>query len=72
MTRQIQPKLATVAEVADVLRVSRMTVYRMIHAGELPAVRFAKSFRIPLDAVNQIIENSMHEVSDSEDTALGG
>jgi len=27
----------TVAEVASVLRVSKMTVYRMVHAGELPA-----------------------------------
>jgi excisionase family DNA binding protein len=24
-----------------------MTVYRMVHAGELPAVRFGRSYRIP-------------------------
>jgi excisionase family DNA binding protein len=38
--------LMTVAEVADVLRVSNMTVYRLIKAGELPAIRVGKSFRI--------------------------
>ena len=29
----------TVAEVAKIMRVSKMTVYRMVHSGELPAVR---------------------------------
>lgn len=41
----------TVAEVAQMLRVSRMTVYRWIHAGDLPAVRFGRSFRVPQQAV---------------------
>ncbi len=30
-------KFLTVAEVAAVMRVSKMTVYRMVHAEELPA-----------------------------------
>ena len=34
------PQFYTVAEVAELTRVSRMTVYRMVHSGELPAVRF--------------------------------
>jgi excisionase family DNA binding protein len=38
--------LLTVAEVAGVLRVSNMTIYRLIKAGELPAIRIGKSFRI--------------------------
>jgi excisionase family DNA binding protein len=38
--------LMTVAEVGAVLRVSNMTVYRLIRAGELPAIRIGKSFRI--------------------------
>jgi excisionase family DNA binding protein len=38
--------LMTVAEVGAVLRVSNMTVYRLIKAGELPAIRVGKSFRI--------------------------
>ena len=33
-------RFLTVAEVAEMMRVSNMTVYRMVHAGELPAVRF--------------------------------
>jgi len=38
--------LLTVAEVAEVLRVSTMTVYRLIKAGELPAFRVGKNYRI--------------------------
>jgi len=48
----------TVAEVAEMVRVSRMTVYRWIHAGELPAVRFGRSFRVPQQAVEQFMEQA--------------
>jgi excisionase family DNA binding protein len=39
-------RLWTVAEVADHMRVSNMTVYRLIKAGELPAIRVGKNYRI--------------------------
>jgi excisionase family DNA binding protein len=38
--------LLTVREVAAAMRVSTMTVYRLIKAGELPAIRVGKHFRI--------------------------
>ncbi len=51
-------KFMTVTEVADMMRVSWMTVYRMIHAGELPAVRFGRSYRVPLEAVQSIVTDT--------------
>ena len=48
----------TVAEVADMLRVSRMTVYRWVHAGERPAVRFGRSFRVPEQAIAVFMEEA--------------
>jgi excisionase family DNA binding protein len=45
----------TVAEVAAVMRVSKMTVYRMVHSGELPAVRVGRSFRVPAKAVREYL-----------------
>lgn len=45
----------TVAEVASVMRVSRMTVYRLVHSGELPAVRVGRSFRVPQRAVHEYL-----------------
>ena len=38
--------LLTVAEVAEKLRVSTMTVYRLIQREELPALRIGRSYRI--------------------------
>lgn len=46
----------TVAEVAELMRVSKMTVYRMVNAGELPAIRFGRSFRVPESAVAEILQ----------------
>jgi excisionase family DNA binding protein len=39
-------RLLTVAEVADLMRVSTMTVYRLIKAGDLAAVRVGHNYRI--------------------------
>lgn len=48
-------ELLTVAEVSAMLRVSKMTIYRMVHAGEITHVRVGRSFRIPADAVRRIL-----------------
>jgi excisionase family DNA binding protein len=45
----------TVAEVATRMRVSKMTVYRLVHSGTLPAVRFGRTFRVPATAVDEHI-----------------
>jgi excisionase family DNA binding protein len=54
-------KFLTVAEVASVMRVSKMTVYRLVHSGELPAVRVGRSFRVPEDAVNEYLRRSFFQ-----------
>lgn len=38
--------LLTVGEVANLMRVSNMTVYRLIKAGQLGAIRVGKNYRI--------------------------
>lgn len=62
-------RFMTVTEVAEMMRVSRMTVYRMIHAGELPAVRFGRSYRVPESAVEQILQTGS---TDSRATGTDG
>lgn len=59
MTQNQAPRFLTVAEVADFLRVSKMTVYRMVHAGDLPAVRVKRSFRVPLKAVEELSKSNL-------------
>lgn len=44
-------RFLTVAETATIMRVSKMTVYRLVHSGELEAIRVGRSFRIPEAAV---------------------
>jgi len=67
------PRFMTVAEVAEVTRVSRMTVYRMVHAGELPAVRVGRSFRVPEAAVQQLIAAGLPvEQAEGQEGAANG
>jgi excisionase family DNA binding protein len=49
------PRYLTVREVATYLRVSTMTVYRLINGGNLPAVRIGKSFRVREDDLNRYL-----------------
>ncbi|MBW3574290.1 MAG: helix-turn-helix domain-containing protein [Actinobacteria bacterium] len=51
----------TVAEVAAILRVSTMTVYRLIKAGELPALRVGRSYRLPEDDVDRYLARGFTE-----------
>ncbi len=59
--RPAQMKLLTVAEVAELMRVSKMTVYRLVHGGGLPAVRIGRSFRVPEQAVNDYLRDAYIE-----------
>jgi excisionase family DNA binding protein len=54
-------KFLTVAEVATLMRVSKMTVYRMVHGGDLPAVRVGRSFRVPEKAVHDYLRGAFIE-----------
>jgi excisionase family DNA binding protein len=54
-------RFLTVAEVATMMRVSKMTVYRIVHAGELPAVRVGRSFRVPEKAVHDYLQAAFIE-----------
>jgi excisionase family DNA binding protein len=54
-------RLHTVREVAAVMRVSNMTVYRLIKAGDLAAVRVGKGYRIRQSDVTRFLEaRSVH------------
>ena len=48
-------RFLTMAEVALIMRVSKMTVYRLVHIGELEAIRVGRSFRVPEAAVHQYL-----------------
>ncbi len=56
-------RFLTVAEAASIMRVSKMTVYRLVHAGELEAIRVGRSFRIPEAAIDVYLRSAnLHAV----------
>ena len=48
--------LLTVGEVAGLMRVSNMTVYRLIKAGQLSAIRVGKNYRIRRSDVDRYLD----------------
>jgi excisionase family DNA binding protein len=50
-----------VNEVAEALRVSRMTVYRLIKQGELPALRVGRGYRIHEEDVHRYLNDRFNE-----------
>jgi excisionase family DNA binding protein len=53
----------TVTEVAAIMRVSKMTVYRLVHGGDLAAVRVGRSFRVPESAVRNYLTGARTDVA---------
>jgi excisionase family DNA binding protein len=46
----------TVEQVASYLQLNKLTVYKFIRAGDLPAVRLGRSFRVRRADVDQFLE----------------
>jgi excisionase family DNA binding protein len=64
---QTTDRLLTVHEVAGIMRVSNMTVYRLIRAGELRAARVGRGYRIRESDVDAYLDRDSyadHEVTD--------
>ena len=55
-------RLLTVADVAETMRVSNMTVYRLIKNGSLAAVRVGKNYRIRESEVDRYLSERSVQV----------
>jgi excisionase family DNA binding protein len=58
-------RLLTVAEVAAAMRVSTMTVYRLIKSGDLPAVRVGHNYRVRGSDVERYLASRSVQVEGS-------
>lgn len=58
MAEEAGRRLFKVADIADALLVSKMTIYRMINAGTLPAVKIGRSLRVTEHHLRQYLERS--------------
>jgi excisionase family DNA binding protein len=57
--------LITIAEAAALMRVSPMTVYRLVHARELAAIRVGRSFRICRGDLDAFLRTCQHPTPDA-------
>lgn len=62
MGERFSNKLLTVNEVANILRVSNMTVYRLVKSGQIPAIRVGKNYRIKESDVNDYLDRGTQRI----------
>ena len=58
--------LLTVGEVAQLMRVSNMTVYRLIKSGQLSAIRVGKNYRLRRVDINRYLDERAVRVGGSD------
>ena len=58
-------RLLTVVEVAALMRVSNMTVYRLIKSGNLAAIRVGKNYRIRERDVDHYLSDRAVRITNS-------
>lgn len=52
--------LMTVEEIAEQLRVSKMTVYRMVNSGTLPSMKIGNSIRVEREALEKYLAGAVY------------
>ena len=62
----------TIAEVAAAMRVSKMTVYRLVKSHAIAAVRVGRSFRVPEEAVNDYIRRATEPATQDQGRGTDG
>lgn len=60
--------LLTVGEVAATMRVSNMTIYRLIKSGQLPAIRVGKNYRVRESDMNGYLADRSVHPDESKET----
>ena len=59
MTEIVLPEVLTAAETAAYLRISEALFYRLAHAGEVPAVRVGRVWRVRRDLLDEWLDGRM-------------
>lgn len=65
----MEPLLLRAGEVARLLGLGRSKVFAMLAAGELPAIRFGRSVRVPRVALERWIEERTQQAAGTNHAA---
>lgn len=57
--------LRTLSEAAKVLRVSKTTIYRLLYAKAIRAVKVGRQWRIPSDALDEFLKRGERNTDES-------
>lgn len=55
--------MLTVAEISAALRISKMTVYRLMHQGDLASVRIGRAYRVRESEVHRYLAGAVTPVA---------
>lgn len=64
------PTFYDVAEVAEILKMSRMTVYRAVNSGELRSVRIRGRILIPAKVIDELVTGAAESDHDAPESPL--
>ena len=53
----MEGKVYTLQEVANILKVTRQTIYNNVHAGNIKAVKLGKDWRVTEEELQKILKN---------------
>lgn len=57
-----EKKYISIAELAKLLKISRIAVYKKIQKGQIPAIRIGRSYAISMDDANEILQTGGSKV----------
>ena len=69
----LQPRTYTPQQVAQILQLSKNTVYELINRGEIMAKKFGKVYRIPSQAISFVftgLDNDLTKAQAEDETKL--
>ncbi len=58
-----RPRTITVEEAARLLGIRRSAAYRCVQRGEIPVLRLGRKFRVPVDALERMLQGLPAAVS---------
>jgi len=59
---KMKEKLLTINEITAILKVSKLTIYRYIKAGKLPAYKVGRDYRVKQEDFDRFLEKSKRSI----------